>query len=135
MFGLSGISTKLIIAGVVVTLVSAIGFTLWGHYTGLLDDNATLKANQKQLETALLLKDTEIASMEAQAISRGQLAASSREELKAARAKVDDLRLKLSKHDLGALIVSKPGLVTKAMQRGTRARFLSLEGAANAITE
>lgn len=134
-FALSGLATKLIIAGVVLAILGGVGLTVWSHYTGLLEDNATLKSNNAKLEITIAAKNVELASLEKQAVSRAQVAAVSRTELLASRAKVNDLREKLSKHDLGALIVYRPKVITGIMQRGTRARFKSIEGAANAVLE
>ena len=127
MFGLGGISTKLIIAGVVLAVLGGVGL----YIKSIIDDNAILKGNQRQLETALDLKDTEIAAMQDMAVSRAESAKVSREALWAADAQVNALEAKLERHDLAMLVKRKPGLVTRRAQTGTRQILRKIEEAAN----
>lgn len=129
--GLGGLSTKLIIAAVIVG--GLVG--LWFHYQGLHDEIAQLEGDKRQLETAVDLKDQEIAVMQDQGASRRERAQEGAQRLWTARAKVSALEAKLSRHDLGTAIASKPEWLTKIMQKGTRKRLKSIEGAANATLE
>ena len=127
---LSGLSTKLIIAGVVLAVLGGVGL----YIKSIIDENAVLLGNQRQLETALDLKDTEIASYQDQATTRRELAQEAAQALWASQAKVDDLEAKLSRHDLPLLVKRKPGLVTKVFQKGTEKMKREMEEAANATT-
>jgi hypothetical protein len=127
MFGLSGLATKLIIAGVVLAVLGGVGL----YIKSIIDDNAILKGNQRQLETALDLKDDEITAMQDMAVSRRERAQASRTALWAAEAQVNELEAKLERHDLATLVKNKPGLVTRRAQAGTKRIFRKIERAAN----
>jgi Tfp pilus assembly protein PilO len=127
MFGLSGLATKLIIAGMVAAALA--GF--WFHYQGLHSTIAQLEGDKRQLETAVDLKDNEIAAMQDMAASRAERAQVSRKALWAAQAQVDGLEAKLERHDLAMLVKRKPGLMTRRAKAGTRAIFRKIERAAN----
>ena len=127
MFGLGGLSTKLIIAGVVLAVLGGVGL----YIKSIIDDNAILKGNQRQLETAIDLKDNEIATMQDMAVSRRERAQVSRTALWAAQAQVNALEAKLERHDLTTLVKRKPGLMTRRFQAGTAAAFAEIERAAN----
>lgn len=127
MFGLGGLSTKLIIAGIVLAVLGGVGL----YIKSIIDDNAILKGNQRQLETALDLKDDEISAMQDMAASRSERAQVSRTALWAAQAQVDGLEAKLERHDLATLVKRKPGLVTRRMKTGTKKIFRKIEDAAN----
>ena len=58
MLGFGGLSTKLIIAGVLAAAV--LGF--WFHYQGLHDEIAVLEGNIRQLDTAVELQAQELES-------------------------------------------------------------------------
>lgn len=125
---LGGLSTKLIIAGVVLALIG--GFAL--HYLSLHDEIAALEVSNAELETALSLKAQEVVSLKSQAQSTRQRAVVATETLRAAQARVDALEGVLEKHDLKYLIKRKPGLVTRVFQKGTAAVHKEIEDAANA---
>jgi len=127
MFGLGGLSTKLIIAGVVLAVLGGVGL----YIKSIIDDNAILKGNQRQLETAIDLKDNEIATMQDMAVSRRERAQVSRTALWAAQTKVNELEAKLERHDLAALVKRRPGMMTRRFQAGTDAVFAEIERAAN----
>lgn len=126
---LSGLSTKLIIAGVVLAVLGGVGL----YIRSIINENAVLLGNQRQLETALDLKDTEIASYQDQATTRHELAREAQEAMWASQAKVDDLEEKLSKHDLSLLVKRRPKTMTRLMQRGTEQIHIEIEEAANAV--
>ncbi len=128
---LSGLSTKLIIAGVVLTVLGGVGL----YIRSIINENAVLLGNQRQLETALDLKDDEISTMQDMATSRRERAAQSQKDIWAAQAKVDELETKLSRHDLSYLVKKKPGLMTKIFQKGTAKVHNDMEEAANAILD
>ncbi len=125
---LSGLSTKLIIAGVVLAVLGGVGL----YIKSIIDENAVLLGNQRQLETALDLKDTEISVMQDQADSNYKRAVESQKQIWKSQAKVDDLEAKLARHDLSYLVKRKPGLMTKVFQKGTAAVHKEIEEAANA---
>ena len=127
MFGLGGLSTKLIIAGVVLAVLGGVGL----YIKSIIDDNAILQANQRQLETAIDLKDDEIAVYQDMASTRAESARVSREALWAANAQVNALEAKLERHDLSTLVKRKPGLMTRRFQTGTRQVLREIERAAN----
>lgn len=124
---LGGLQTKLIIAGVVLAVLGGVGL----YIKSIIDDNAILKGNQRQLETALDLKDTEIASMQDMAASRAVRAQESSKALWAAEAQVNELEAKLERHDLETLVKRRPGMMTKRFQTGTRDIFRRMEEAGN----
>jgi hypothetical protein len=126
---LSGLSTKLIIAGVVLAVLGGIGL----YIRSIINENAVLLGNQRQLETALDLKDTEISVMQDQASSRRERAARSQEHLWAAQAKVDEIEGLLARHDMSLLVKRKPGLMTRRFKAGTAAVHKEIEESANAI--
>ena len=128
MLGLSGLSTKLIGAGIVLAVLGA----GWLYYQSLLDQITALEVSKAQLETALDLKAQEVASLKSQAQSTRRRADVATETLRAAQARVDALEGVLEKHDLKYLIKRKPGLVTKVFQKGTAAVHKEIEDAANA---
>lgn len=125
---LSGLTTKLIIAGVVLAVLGGVGLYL----KGIIDENAVLQANQKQLETALDLKDTEIASLQDQAASTRERAQVANQKLWAAEKSVSDLEQLLSKHDLTLLTKHRPDTMTRLIQKGTADQLHNTEDAANA---
>lgn len=126
---LGGLTTKLIIAGVLV----AAGVGLWLHYQGLHDEIAVLQGNQRQLETAIDLKDTEIASYQDMWSSAYERAEDADRKIHAAQDKVDELEQKLERHDLKVLVGRRPGMMTKRFQAGTDAVHNEIEEAANAL--
>jgi hypothetical protein len=128
---LSGLSTKLIIAGVVLAVLGGVGL----YIKSIIDENAILLGNQRQLETALDLKDTEISSMQDQAVTRRELATVARQAMWDSQAKVDELEAKLARHDLSYLVKRKPGLMTKVFQKGTAEVHNEIEEAANAVLD
>lgn len=128
---LGGLTTKLIIAGVVLAILGGVGL----YFKHLIDENAVLLGNQRQLETALDLKDTELASYQDQAATRHRLAQEASQALWASQEKVNELERKLSRHDLPLLVKKKPGLVTKIFQKATDQAHRDIEDAANATLE
>ena len=128
---LSALTTKLIIAGVVLTVLGGVGL----YIKSIIDDNAILKGNQRQLETALDLKDTEISVMQDQADSRYKRAVESQKLIWAAQVKVDELEGLLARHDLSLLVKRKPGLMTKRFKAGTAAVHKAMEESANATLD
>lgn len=116
-----------------VALVTAIALS-YRHYTGLIDDKATLTeqvgtlkqdvAREKARADAFKLtidKWDEAAAKQAEALDRFSTA--QREAGETTR-KLTDV---LSKHDLGALARSKPGLIQTRINAGTADAFRLLE--------
>ncbi len=116
-----------------VALVTAIALS-YRHYTGLVDDKATLTeqvgtlkqdvAREKARADAFKLtidKWDEAAAKQAEALDRFSTA--QREAGETTR-KLTDV---LSKHDLGALARSKPGLIQTRINAGTADAFRLLE--------
>jgi len=124
---------KLIVGGIVLIVVLAAGATIWWHYKGLLEENKQLAVNQAQLETAVDLKDQEIAVMQDQGVQRRARAHQEAQELWSARAEVSALEEKLAKHDLAVMVRRHPETMTKIFNRGTERALQETEDAANAI--
>jgi len=125
---LSALTTKLIIAGVVLAVLGGVGL----YIRSIINENAVLLGNQRELETALELRVEEVLILQDQARSNRFRAIESQKHIRAAQAKVDDLEELLSKHDLPLLVKRKPGLMTKVFERGTAAVHTEIEEAANA---
>lgn len=116
-----------------VALVTAIALS-YRHYTGLVDDKAELTARVGTLEQDVarekaradafeltIDKWDEAAAVQAEALDRFSTA--QREAGETTR-KLTDV---LSKHDLGALARSKPGLIQNRVNAGTADAFRLLE--------
>lgn len=116
-----------------VALVTAIALS-YRHYTGLIDDKAELTAKVGTLEQDVarekaradafqltIDKWDEAAAKQAEALDRFSTA--QREAGETTR-KLTDV---LSKHDLGALARSKPGLIQTRINAGTADAFRLLE--------
>ena len=139
MFGLSILSTKLIIAGIAVAAIGTIIFLGYTHYTGLVADNAILQANAKVLKTAVgiqsetidvqtrVLKDWQEAQEDLlENIERMQeVAVSATMQMRL----FNDL---FAKHDLEKLAHAKPVLLERRLNSGTANILRLLECASGA---
>ena len=84
-------------------------------------------ANQARLETALEVQKQSLARVEAQRQIDQKKLNELAKNYQASNKEVNDLRRMLSKHDLGYLMLRKPGLVENRMNRATEALGRELE--------
>lgn len=126
MFGLfSGVGNYLMMGMAAVILIGG-GFGYWYYkdsqatiYT-LNQNIATLEANAVALEGAIDTLNGTVLTLEKQRkIDQVKIDKLSN-EYRDSRAKVNDLRRTLSKHDIGYLAQEKPGLVENIVNRGTK---------------
>mgnify|MGYP001824388286 CR=1 FL=1 len=126
MFGLfSGVGNYLKMGMAAVILIGG-GFGYWYYkdsqatiYT-LNQNIATLEANAVALEGAIDTLNGTVLTLEKQRkIDQVKIDKLSN-EYRDSRAKVNDLRRTLSKHDIGYLAQEKPGLVENIVNRGTK---------------
>lgn len=106
---------------VVVAVVIAVGGTVYAGYryvsnlqeemTRLTTENATLVANNAQLEQAIVDQNETIASLQEDFRLQGEVLKNTSRDFQAARDQVDDLRDRLGRHELGFLASQRPGLV------------------------
>ncbi len=106
-----GIFSTAKIAVVVVALTVA-GGGYW-YVQKLQTQVKTLEANQAILSGAVESKDSEIARLNADIKEVKEINNRISTESKVLNGQVDELRRKLSEHDLGFLAENKPGLVEK----------------------
>jgi len=106
-----GIFSTAKIAVVVVALTVA-GGGYW-YVQKLQTQVKTLEANQVILSGAMESKDSEIARLNADIKEVKEINNRISTESKVLNGQVDELRRKLSEHDLGFLAENKPGLVEK----------------------
>lgn len=130
------LTTRLILAGLLGVSIAAAGAVLWQHYSGLVDAKAELSAEVARTRQQLQASQAEVASLnravtrweeagKAQAEALMQFASAQRE----AGAYSKEIKDVLSKHDLGALARSKPGLIEARINTGTERALRLLERA------
>lgn len=105
----------------IAAVLLAVGGTIFAGYTyvnnlqdenkRLTTENATLVANNAQLEQAITDQRETIASLEEDFRLQGEILVSTNEGFQAARDQVNDLRDRLGRHELGFLAANRPGLV------------------------
>ena len=111
MFGL-GITTKAIIAGVILAIAGMVG--LW--FKSVFDDNQQLQANNAVLQQAIAVQDATIGRLQMDIQRQNDI-------LTATNAELDDIRTTAAQnafdgHDLPKLIHHKPGLVENILNEG-----------------
>ena len=125
----AGLTTKLIIAGIVLAVLGG----AWLYYQGLLDQITQLEVNQAQLETAVDLKQAEIASLEAQAVSTTARMEVVQADFAEAREQAERVKTLFANHDFNRLAKAKPGLISRRMQKATAAVFAEIEEIGNEV--
>lgn len=101
-----------------VVLAVLLGGFYW-YYTDSQDRLATLQANAAKLETAVQLQTDTINSLQSSYKRAATEIMSVNSALSEARTQNSELQLKLSKHDLGMLALTKPGLVQRTVNIAT----------------
>lgn len=109
---LGGLTTKLIIGGVALAIVS--GAFWW--LNGILDDNATLHANNAVLVASVATQRETIQALQDNIDRMAKIQESTNAELSKIRA--DAAQDRFAGHDFGHLLERKPGLVSKIINDG-----------------
>ncbi len=130
---------KLIIAGIVTTVLLSIVGLGYKHYTGLIEANRMLSENNAKLEISVGLQKETIAAQEGaidEWAAAQQAMLDTAEQLRevALEAGAETRRLNdiFSKHDLGKLAHHKPGLIERRLNSGTATASRMLECATGA---
>lgn len=109
---------KLIIGGIIVALLLAsITSAVW-YYKWSQTEIKILNENNARLELAVENSEAAVASLKADSAKVGASVNRINNEYQAAREENNALRTKLSRHNIGYLAKSKPGLVTKIINKG-----------------
>jgi hypothetical protein len=123
MFGIKGM--------IFAAILLAVGGTIYGGYRyivglqqevqRLTTDNATLVANNVQLEQAIVTQKEAIASQRAVFESQGVILRDTLDNFEVARVQVTSLKDRLGRHELGFLAANKPGLVENIINKASDA--------------
>lgn len=131
---LGKISPKMWLYGLVAAALGVMLWAGWSHYTGLVEDNATLSANAVKLETAVEQQqktvDAALKGIDRWKKSQRKLMRNFKELRRVTyqageeKRRINEL---FAKHDIGKLARSKPGLIEQRVNRGSAriARLLS----------
>lgn len=110
--------------------VGSIVFAGYKHYNNLLDENATLKTENFALTQAVEGYKTRETNLTGQMDSANERTIEAQRSLTDAVKRLDASRELFAKHDFGALLAAKPGVIEKMMGRATRKIFIRIEEAA-----
>lgn len=123
MFGIKGM--------IFAAILLAVGGTVYGGYRyivglqqevqRLTTDNATLVANNVQLEQAIVTQQETMASQKADFERQGVILRDTLDDFDMARDQVTSLKDRLGRHELGFLAANKPGLVENIINNATDA--------------
>ena len=94
----------------------------------LTQNNATLRANQAQLEEAIRTSNETIARQQADAAQFEQANNDLRSRLNEAEVYQDELASRLARHDLTRLTLQRPGLIETRVNNATERLFREMEG-------
>lgn len=111
----------------IVVLVLATGGVGYMYVQKLQSDLETARANVAKMEVAVATAEASIATLQANAAKMAELNQSLQSDLQKAEAYGDDLRQKLSRHNLTALALSRPGLLEGKMNGATAKLWRELE--------
>lgn len=103
---------------VFLIIILVMGAGAW-YITQLAKDNATLKANEETLKTAIEQQQEVI---EQQKADYEQIVSANKainEELNKVNQAKQELQNKLAKHDINFLAVEKPGLIERIINKGS----------------
>ena len=100
-------------------LVAVCGMFYW-YYNDSQETIGVLRENQAKLETAIEISEQSIATLQADILKNAELNRKLQKDLQQAEAYGDDLRAKLSKHNLTNLALSKPALLEEKMNNATQ---------------
>lgn len=114
---------RIYIALAVVAIVSAVSFAGYKYVTNMQETIITLTANNQLL--------TNTVETQRETIKRAQLAARQSQEtarvltvnLQQAEQELDELKQKLTNHDLTRLTIAKPGLIENRINNATQELF------------
>jgi uncharacterized protein HemX len=106
---------KLVVFLVIVLLLGA---GAW-YITQLAKDNATLKANEETLKTAISEQQAVIEQQKADYEQILSANAALNEEINKVNKAKQELQEKLSKHDINFLAVEKPKLIERIINKGS----------------
>jgi CHASE3 domain sensor protein len=129
MFGIS----KYIIAGLLLLMGSMVLVGRWYYYDTqetikvLNENNATLKANQTQLQQTIATNNETILRQQQEAEQIAQANEQLRSQLVNAEKYADDLAGKLRRHNLTVLTMQKPGLIESRVNNATEKLFREME--------
>lgn len=111
----------------IVLTVLATGGVGYMYVQKLQSDLETARANVAKMEVAVATAEASIATLQANAAKMAELNQNLQADLQKAEAYGDDLRQKLSRHNLTALALSKPGLLEGKMNGATAKLWRELE--------
>lgn len=113
----------------VLAVVGIVGGTVYAGYryvnglqeenVRLVTENATLVANNAQLEQAIKEQQDTIASLERDIELQRQILTDTSDRFQSARDQVRDLQDRLSRHEIGYLAYRRPGLVENIVNNAT----------------
>jgi len=113
-----------------LALFSVVGGSLYGAYAYYKDSQARIQlltANNATLKAADERNQAAINDLKDAAALQAQLTQDLMKNLQKSEQYSDDLRKKLSSHDLTYLSIRKPGLIESRINNGTKKLFESLE--------
>ena len=129
MFGIS----KYIIAGLLLLMGSMVLVGRWYYYDTqetikvLNENNATLKANQTQLQETINTNNETILRQQVEAKQIAEANDQLKSQLVNAEKYADDLAGKLRRHNLTVLPMQKPGLIESRVNNATEKLFREME--------
>ena len=129
MFGIS----KYIIAGLLLLMGSMVLVGRWYYYDTqetikvLNENNATLKANQTQLQETINTNNETILRQQVEARQIAEANDQLKSQLVDAEKYADDLAGKLRRHNLTVLTLQKPGLIESRVNNATEKLFREME--------
>ena len=129
MFGIS----KYIIAGLLLLMGSMVLVGRWYYYDTqetikvLNENNATLKANQTQLQETINTNNETILRQQVEARQIAEANDQLKSQLVNAEKYADDLAGKLRRHNLTVLTLQKPGLIESRVNNATEKLFREME--------
>jgi len=111
----------------IVLVVLATGGVGYAYINKLQNDLETARANVAKMEVAVQTAEASIAMLQEDAARMAEANLKLQTDLQKAEAYGDDLRQKLSRHNLTALALSKPGLLEGKMNGATAKIWRELE--------
>lgn len=116
--------------GLAAVFVASIVFVGYRHYQGLLEEVATLKTVNFALNQAVEGYKARETNMVKQMDGANERTMEAQRSLTEAVKRLDASRELFAKHDFGALLAAKPGVIEKMMGRATKRIFAKIEEAA-----
>ena len=125
--------SKYIIAGLLLLMGSMVLVGRWYYYDTqetikvLNENNATLKANQTQLQETINTNNETILRQQVEARQIAEANDQLKSQLVNAEKYADDLAGKLRRHNLTVLTMQKPGLIESRVNNATEKLFREME--------